>query len=186
MKKAKKKHTHLHFFLFIFNTTFLITFSKRKRKERKVGKGEDRKTKGNVKTAVGTLFNSKFAFCACAICRSWHLLDLWIVFWVILAFNSQTMTGSFFFVGGRGGGWGAKLSGANYGVFIRPQVLFLPWGWNLQLLIQAVYWLSLSCSGFFFCLYDNWPLIPHLKGTFLWYSRCKSKRMMSISIIYSQ
>ena len=57
------------------------------------------------------------------------VLDLWIVFRVVLAFNSQTMTGGFFLC--RGGGWGAKLSGANYGVFIRPQVLFLPWRWNL-------------------------------------------------------
>ena len=72
MKKAKKKNTHLHFLLFIFNTTFLpvITYSKRKRKERKEGKVEDRKIKGNVKTAV-TLFNPKdiSKFCFLCICN---------------------------------------------------------------------------------------------------------------------
>ena len=140
-KRQKKKNTRPHFLLFIFNTTFLITYSKRKRKERKEGKVEDRKIKGNVKTAV-TLFNpkdiSKFCFlCICNLLKltfasgmeGCKVLDLWIVFRVVLAFNSQTMTGGFFLC--RGGGWGAKLSGANYGVFIRPQVLFLPWRWNL-------------------------------------------------------
>ena len=70
MKKAKKKNTRPHFLLFIFNTTFLITYSKRKRKERKEGKVEDRKIKGNVKTAV-TLFNPKdiSKFCFLCICN---------------------------------------------------------------------------------------------------------------------
>ena len=202
MKKAKKKNTHLHFLLFIFNTTFLITYSKRKRKERKEGKGEDRKIKGNVKTAV-TLFNpkdfSKFCFlCICNLLKltfasgmeGCKVLDLWIVFWVVLAFNSQTMTGGFFFAEGEGGGQNSQEHIMGYrggsriffrrgcahlllhfntnkphtfffcripdvlenrrlswgrggahplhspprsapGVFIRPQVLFLPWGWNL-------------------------------------------------------
>ena len=116
MKKAKKKNTRPHFLLFIFNTTFLITYSKRKRKERKEGKVEDRKIKGNVKTAV-TLFNpkdiSKFCFlCICNLLKltfasgmeGCKVLDLWIVFWVVLAFNSQTMTGGFFFAEGEGGG----------------------------------------------------------------------------------
>ena len=115
-KRQKKKNTRPHFLLFIFNTTFLITYSKRKRKERKEGKVEDRKIKGNVKTAV-TLFNpkdiSKFCFlCICNLLKltfasgmeGCKVLDLWIVFWVVLAFNSQTMTGGFFFAEGEGGG----------------------------------------------------------------------------------
>ena len=49
------------------------------------------------------------------------VLDLWIVFWVVLAFNSQTMTGGFFFAEGEGGG--KTLRSKLWGIHKTPSII---------------------------------------------------------------